>query len=184
MLSDKFHQDTSDGHSSGIPKILNCRIMPFCHEMEECTQSLLTNSKLEILRGGYTRAYYNAIRQVSSRYKRWARFRLAKNPKRRIVQFSHDKGERTQSLRMSSKLEIHQGWYSEAYHNAIRRVSSGHWRPARFRHAKNPSRKIAPFWHEMGERTQSLRMSSKREILRGRYFGAYYNATRQVSSGQ
>jgi hypothetical protein len=84
------------------------------------------------------------------------------NRNRRIAPFFHEMGERTQSLRMSLKREILQGRCSGAYYKAIRQVSSGHKRPARFWHAKNPNRKIAPFWHESGERAQSPLMSSKR----------------------
>jgi hypothetical protein len=40
-------------------------------------------------------------------------------------------------------------------------ISSGYERPARFRHAMNLNHRVTPFGHEMGERTQSLRMSSK-----------------------
>jgi hypothetical protein len=151
--------------------------------MGEPTQSLRTSSKREILRGRYSRGFYNPIGQVSYGHKRQARFWHAINPNRRIAPFWREMGERTQPLRMSSKREILRGPYSGAYDNAIRTVSSGYKWPARFRHAKNPRSRIAPFWHELGESTQSLHMSSKREILRGRFFRAYYNAIRQVSSG-
>jgi hypothetical protein len=65
-----------------------------------------------------------------------ALFWRARNPNSRIAPFWHELGERTQSLRMSSKREILQGWYSSAYYNGIRQVSSWHKQPARFRHAK------------------------------------------------
>jgi hypothetical protein len=123
MLSDMFHPDTSDRHSSGMLR----------------------------------------IRTAESRCfgKKWE----------------------TLSLRMSSKQEFLRRWYSSAYYNAIRQVSSGQNRPARFRHAKNPNCRIRPFWHKMRARSLSLRMSSKCEILRGWYSSAYYNAIRQVSCG-
>jgi hypothetical protein len=169
MLSDKFHPYTSDRHGSGKPRIR--------------TQSLRMSSKREILRGQYSGAYYNAIRHVSSGYERPAWLRLAKNPNRRIVPLWHQMGERTQSLRRSSKHEILRGQYSGAYYNAIQQVSPGYERPAWLRHVKNPNRKIAPFWYEMVERTQSHRRSTKREILRSQCTGAKYNAIREASSG-
>jgi hypothetical protein len=148
--------------------------------MGERTKSLRISLKREILRDGYSLAYCNAIQQVLSRHKRPARFRHVKNPNRRTTPFWIEMGECTQSVRMSSKREILQGGYSLAYYNAIRQVLSGQKRPGQFWHAENPNRRIAPIWHEMGECTQSLRMSSKCEILRGGYCLAYYNAIGQV----
>jgi hypothetical protein len=90
-------------------------------------------------------------------------------------------GKRTRPVRMSSKREILRGGNSLEYYNALRQVSAGHKRSARFRNAKIPNRTIAPFWQEMGERNQLIRMSLQGEILRGRYTIAYYNTIRQVS---
>jgi hypothetical protein len=106
----------------------------------------------------------------------------SKNPNRRIAPFWLEMGQRNLALRMSSKPEILLARYSSANYFAIPQVLSGHRRPDLFPRAMNSDHRIASFGLEMGQHNLALRLSSKLEILRGRYSSAYYCSIPQVLS--
>ena len=179
MLSDKFLPDTSDQHGSGRPRIRTAVSRHFgtkwknvpiaSYELETRNPSrLVFLTILRCYQTSFVRTQVAGMVPACQEFGPQNHVVLALNGSTYLVTSSELE---TRNPSRSVLLSIQQ-----CYPKSFLWTQANGTVPA----CRESERRIAPFWHEMGARILSLRMSSKPEILRGRYSSAYYNALRLV----